>query len=36
MSGSTMLALALSIMLATTGQLLLKAGMDTVGVEIAL
>jgi undecaprenyl phosphate-alpha-L-ara4N flippase subunit ArnF len=31
-----MLALALSIMLATTGQLLLKAGMDTVGVEIAL
>jgi undecaprenyl phosphate-alpha-L-ara4N flippase subunit ArnF len=36
MSGSTMVALALSIMLATTGQLLLKAGMDTVGVEIAL
>ena len=36
MSGSTMAALALSIALATTGQLLLKAGMDAAGVEVAL
>jgi drug/metabolite transporter (DMT)-like permease len=31
-----MLSLALSILLATSGQLLLKAGMDAAGVEVAL
>lgn len=36
MTLTTWLALALSITLATTGQLLLKAGMEATGVEVAL
>lgn len=36
MTLTTWLALALSIVLATTGQLLLKAGMAATGVEVAL
>ena len=36
MTPTTWLALALSITLATTGQLLLKAGMEAAGVEVAL
>lgn len=36
MTLSTWFSLALAIVLATAGQLLLKAGMDTTGVEVAL
>lgn len=36
MTATTWLALVLSITLATTGQLLLKAGMDATGVTVAL
>lgn len=36
MTLTTWLALALSITLATTGQLLLKAGMDATGATVAL
>lgn len=36
MALTTWLALALSILLATGGQLLLKAGMDATGVQVAL
>lgn len=36
MTLTTWLALGLSITLATTGQLLLKAGMEATGVEVAL
>lgn len=36
MTLSTWLALGLSITLATSGQLLLKAGMDATGVQVAL
>lgn len=36
MTLTTWLALALSITLATTGQLLLKAGMEAAGAEVAL
>ena len=36
MTLTTWLALALSIVLATTGQLLLKAGMDATGTTVAL
>lgn len=36
MTASTVLSLALSILLATSGQLLLKAGMDATGVQVAL
>ena len=36
MTATTWLALVLSIALATTGQLLLKAGMDATGVTVAL
>ncbi len=36
MTGSTIVALALSMTLATIGQLLLKAGMDATGAQVAL
>lgn len=36
MTTTTWLSLALSILLATTGQLLLKAGMDATGATVAL
>ncbi len=36
MTATTWLSLALSILLATSGQLLLKAGMDATGATVAL
>lgn len=36
MEPQTLLVVALSVALATTGQLLLKAGMDAAGAEVAL